>query len=321
MTLPSQDYLQSRIDYNPQTGEARWKPVDSSYGRTWRHFNATSANSPLPRRACLQGVYYTTSHLVYKLHFNIEVARLSYANNNAYDLRIDNLLTSSNIDDKVSKLVTYSDSKKVCCKPIDTCVFDYLRYDHRSGDLVWKYRNDNTSWSSRWAGKIAGNINKNGYCSIKINYNMYLAHRVAWYLYYGVDPTEYQIDHIDTNRSNNSIQNLRLANRSYNVQHSHSDAAGYLYSNNAFRPKITINNNKISLGTYNTEAEARQAYEAALQKYKPIYQFTPEEQNLLDQLYNTYPNCSSDLQHACHELQVKALNYYVDAAIVQTPKN
>lgn len=305
MTLPSQDYLKSRIDYNPQTGEARWKPVDESYGSGWKIFNGKCAGKLLPSNPCICNKTYTLAKLVYKIYYNEELpGYMHYKDGDRSNVKISNLGTKHVVIPKtLSFLADYV--------PITPDVGKYLRYNHKIGTFTRKDKNV----------KKLGSVSKAGYRVIKLNGQAYRAHRIAWFLYYGVDPGKYLIDHIDGVKNNNCISNLRLSTFSLNTTGSYRDTQKYAISGQKFTSDICVNNVNLHLGTFDTEAEARQAYEAALQKYKPIYQFTPEEQAQLDQLYNTYPNCSSDLQHACHELQVKALNYYVDAAIVQTPKN
>lgn len=311
MSLPSQEYLRSRIDYNPETGEARWKLVDESFGRTWRTFNTVHAGKILIGTMRILGKHTTVGQVVYKILYGVDVPRITYADGNSNNLKSNNLLHISNgICTQVNKTKKYTYNKL----PDLTSL---LTYNHISGKFIWLPR-ANKSFTTRYAGTEAGSKNDGGYIKLYVDGCSIAAHRLAWYFYYGVDPQNYLLDHRDKNTSNNCISNLRLATYSLNTQHSVINAKGYSLRDNKYLAYLSINKTTIHLGRYDTEVEAKAAYESAVQKYKPEYEFTKSEQQLLDELYATYPNCSKTLQRACHEIQVKALNYYVDAAVVQT---
>ena len=72
--LPSQDYLKSRIDYNPETGEARWKPVDESYGPGWKIFNSRFAGNLLTNKLNINDKQYHVGRVVYKILYGIPEA-------------------------------------------------------------------------------------------------------------------------------------------------------------------------------------------------------------------------------------------------------
>lgn len=61
-----------------------------------------------------------------------------------------------------------------------------------------------------------GSLDKDGYLIIKIKTKQFKAHRIAWFLYYGEMPDK-EIDHINRIRTDNRIENLRLADRKSNV--------------------------------------------------------------------------------------------------------
>lgn len=95
-----------------------------------------------------------------------------------------------------------------------------LRYEPDTGKLFWKFIEENTSidkmYNSQYAGKEAGSKMKGrGYIEIWILGRRLLAHRVAWFLYYGVWP-EKELDHINHIVYDNRIENLREVCRTIN---------------------------------------------------------------------------------------------------------
>lgn len=83
-----------------------------------------------------------------------------------------------------------------------------LDYNEATGRLTWKSRS-RPRWDKRYADKPAFTAFLNtGYLQGVIFGRHYVAHRVAWAIYYGKWPTK-QLDHINRIRSDNRIANLR----------------------------------------------------------------------------------------------------------------
>lgn len=94
----------------------------------------------------------------------------------------------------------------------------FLLYDKETGNLLWRKRNPTNahvkSWNKRWSGEVAGTVGKNGYRYISLSKSYYLAHRIVWLLEYGsLPPKGCEIDHINRNRLDNRLENLRSVSR------------------------------------------------------------------------------------------------------------
>lgn len=140
-------------------------------------------------------------------------------------------------------------------------------FEYSDGNLIWKNTN-----------KIAGGISKStGYCQITIKGVLYLAHRLIYMWEFGSCPTNMQIDHIDGNRSNNKIKNLRLATNNqnqHNVGKRKDNTSGYKgvsfnKQRNKFYSYIRIEGKLKYLGYFEDAKDAESAYiNAAKQIHK-----------------------------------------------------
>jgi len=91
---------------------------------------------------------------------------------------------------------------------------EILNYNPDTGIFTWKI---STNRKIR-IGDVAGCLDKKeGYISIWINKNKYLAHRLAWFYVHGEWPPN-DIDHDDHNRANNKINNLKPSNKQENAK-------------------------------------------------------------------------------------------------------
>lgn len=87
---------------------------------------------------------------------------------------------------------------------------ELIDYNPSTGEMVWA----KARTGCRLGGKV-GNYSK-GYIRVRLDDVSYLAHRLAFYLYTGVEPT-HQIDHINSDRSDNRAVNLREATTHQNA--------------------------------------------------------------------------------------------------------
>jgi hypothetical protein len=85
------------------------------------------------------------------------------------------------------------------------------KYCENTGNFYWKITNTNVK-----PNQLAGS-NHNGYIRLRIGNKQIFAHRLAWAFVYAEFPKN-QIDHIDGNKANNKIVNLRDVTREVNLQ-------------------------------------------------------------------------------------------------------
>lgn len=138
---------------------------------------------------------------------------------------------------------------------------EYLRYDPETGEFIRL-----TTRGGYMAGTVAGCRNADGYTLIQVDGKQFMAHRLAILDQTGTWPTE-DVDHINGDRSDNRIANLRVVSRSVNMQNlkrSHKDnTTGFLgvVPNHAqFAAQIRIDGKNVHLGNFNTPEEAHEAY-------------------------------------------------------------
>jgi hypothetical protein len=116
------------------------------------------------------------------------------------------------------------------------------------------------------AGSVAGFLN-NGYIQISYKRKHYNAHTLAW-LYCNKNLPSGILDHIDCNKSNNRISNLRIVDHTLNRINTltrHDNTSGYKgvsYDKKSKKWRAQINHDKqrIYLGVYESPEEAFEAY-------------------------------------------------------------
>jgi hypothetical protein len=126
-----------------------------------------------------------------------------------------------------------------------------------------------------------GSVNTNGYAYIGVNYQRYPMHRLAWFMTHGVWPTG-QVDHMDGDRLNNHIANLREVSHSANqhnvAKRKRPTSSRFLgvyrcKRSGRWRAQIGLNGKQQYLGTFTSEELAYAAYlkaKAVLHPAQPI---------------------------------------------------
>ena len=147
-----------------------------------------------------------------------------------------------------------------------------LRYEPDTGKLFWKVRPEGRpEWNARYAGKEAMTArDTGGYPYGQIYKRPHRAHRVIWAIVTGAWPKA-DIDHINGDRSDNRIENLREATRSQNCHNSGLQARNtsgfkgvhFDKRSGRWRSKIMHCGRETHLGLYETPQEAHAAYSDA----------------------------------------------------------
>lgn len=143
----------------------------------------------------------------------------------------------------------------------------------------WHYNPETGAFTRRRAvgrhgrhmvGTVARTRTSHGYVVIRIDGKIHGAHRLAWLYAHGEWPTV--IDHINGDRADNRIANLRNVTQTENMQNlrsapanSHSGMLGAHRSgrNRRWTSRIRIAGKSVKLGLFDTPEEAHAAYMAA----------------------------------------------------------
>ena len=142
-------------------------------------------------------------------------------------------------------------------------------FEYKNGDLIWKVKNTK--------GKVAGSLKPTGYKVIEVNGKNIMAHRLVWIMHNG--NFEGYIDHIDGNRSNNCIENLRIVDRVKNQwnrrisRNSNTGVKGFRLrkDSNKYEVRIAVNKRRLVLGSYEDLELAKLVAFMAREKYHGAY--------------------------------------------------
>lgn len=139
-----------------------------------------------------------------------------------------------------------------------------VHYDANTGIFIWLPRpregRDSTRWNNRYAHKECGFIDNFGYRRIKFripgfHFANIRAHRLAWFIVHNALP-KHEIDHINHDRLDNRICNLRNSTKAENSRNASlsklntSGHSGVIFFKNKWRVQIRFNWKRYRLGPF-----------------------------------------------------------------------
>lgn len=165
-----------------------------------------------------------------------------------------------------------------------------LRYDPSTGNFWWREQARGRRLGQR-AGRMAS-----GYVQIHLDKKRYQAHWLVWFYHNGTWPTD-EVDHINGNKLDNRIENLRLATRCENRQNhkmmknNTSGFRGVHWSKKEGKwiASICIAGTQKRLGAFTSPEEASECYLAA-KKQEHLFQPIPREFSESGQLKSLLPS-------------------------------
>jgi hypothetical protein len=146
-------------------------------------------------------------------------------------------------------------------------IFEHVGYNHTTGQLFWV----KSTGRKNPKGKLIIALNDSGYVCFRLFGDYIRGHRAAWLLYYGSWPSGI-IDHIDGDKTNNKINNLRdccqKGNQANRKAKGGGKYKGITKHRNKWVAQITKDYQHLYIGSYNTQEEAARAYDKmALEKF------------------------------------------------------
>lgn len=148
-------------------------------------------------------------------------------------------------------------------------LINLVSYNKQTGEMARKRNNSKP------------NLHNKGYLQFSLANKNYLVHRLAWVYVNGAIPDGMMIDHIDGNKLNNRIENLRVVTNSQNMQNrnfansnSKTGILGVVFHprTGKWKALIRINGRQKTIGSFGTKNDAQFAYAQEKRVTHPFWQ-------------------------------------------------
>ena len=143
------------------------------------------------------------------------------------------------------------------------CEFFRVYFEYSDGKLYRKLQGN----ALRPIGLEVGSVHKvTGYVRLKVSKKEFLVHRIIFLMHHGYLPKF--LDHIDNDRTNNKIENLREATTSQNIMNSTRNQKSGLrgvhqQTKGSFKSILILNGKVVHRKNYKTALLAAKAYDEA----------------------------------------------------------
>ncbi len=155
--------------------------------------------------------------------------------------------------ESITEVIMKNHSKKLTQKRVREL------FDYKDGSLFWK----KPPKCQVKIGDEAGSMHWSGYRIVRVDRRLYLSHRMIWLYLHGYFPED-GLDHIDKNKLNNRIENLREVSQVCNsrncgnFKHNKSGVKGvhWAKANNRWISSIRVFRKSYHIGSYKDFNEA-----------------------------------------------------------------
>lgn len=281
MSNLTQERLREFLHYDPESGAFWWKVPSSIRARGERAGSLAGASGY--RRISIKKKSYAAHRLAWLYIYGTwPTNEIDHINGVRDDNRIKNLRDVSGAENLANRekgrpalLPTHAilqwNPPRQCTTLTHSRLKEMLYYDAERGGFTWRKHR-----TKRFVGMVAGYKNDCGYNLLSIRVGgvsrRYYGHRLAWFYTFGRWPEE-QIDHINGNRFDNRLVNLREATHQQNCLNTKFKSRKFNYLPGTFPKgkkwiaKLHVNSKQVFYGCFATEEAAHNAYLGAKSKY------------------------------------------------------